>query len=311
MTKEQKQLTLHAKRHVVLVKRHRRMFNNIQDIYYETDLEGIILELSPSIESCLGWKRKALLGCHMGDLFVDVNQWNEALQIIKKKRSWRDYEVYLRTGTNSSVPCSMNIRMISSGDEPAKRLIGLIRDISERKKLESELVESKNKYELLSITDDLTSLFNSRHFYNQLALEIGRSRRYRHPLSLILIDVDDFKKYNDTYGHQEGDSVLAALADVIKSCLRRIDTAYRYGGEEFVVILPETGKDKGRLIAERIRKTFQDRVFQPHEGIAVQKTVSLGVAQYSDGEDAMSFIKRTDKNMYRAKSLGKDQTCCF
>lgn len=288
------------------------MFNNIQDVYYETDMEGIILELSPSIESRLGWQRKALLGCPIGNLFVDINQWNDALQMVKKERSRRDYEVQLRTGTHSSLPCSMNIRMISSRDEPAKRLIGLIRDISERKKLESELIESKNKYELLSVTDALTNLFNLRHFYHELSLEIDRSRRYRHPLSLILLDVDDFKKYNDAYGHQEGDLVLTTLADVVRDCLRRTDTAYRYGGEEFVVILPETAAtDQGRLIAERIRKTFHVKVFQPQEGDAVQKTVSLGVTQYTDGEDATSFIKRADKNMYRAKSLGKDQTCCF
>jgi len=287
------------------------MFDNIQDIYYETDLEGIILELSPSVESRLGWKRKTLLGSPLGDLFVEVNQWSDALQRVKKKRSVRDYEVLLRASTNSPRPCSMNIRIISSGDEPAERLIGLIRDISERKEMERELIESKRKYELLSITDALTDLFNLRHFYHQLALEMDRSRRYRHPLSLILLDVDDFKKYNDTYGHQEGDLVLAALADVVRSCLRRIDTAYRYGGEEFVVILPETAKDQGRLIAERIRKTFHAKVFQPREGGEVQKTVSLGVAQYADGEDETSFIKRADKNMYRAKALGKNRTCCM
>ena len=287
------------------------MFNNIQDIYYEIDLEGIILELSPSSESCLGWKRKALLGCSIGDLFVDLNQWKYILEAIKKKHRLSDYEVYLKTRTDLSIPCSVNIRMISSRDEPTKRLIGLIRDISERKKTERELLERKEKYELLNITDGLTNLFNLRHFYNQLSLEMDRSRRYRHPLSLILLDVDDFKKYNDTFGHKEGDTVLVMLADVIKSCLRGTDTAYRYGGEGFVAILPETTIDQGKWVAERIRKTFKNKTFQPHEGKALQKTVSLGVAQYSDEEDATSFIKRADKNMYRAKSLGKDQTYCF
>jgi diguanylate cyclase (GGDEF)-like protein/PAS domain S-box-containing protein len=299
------------KRHVALIKKYRRMFRNIQDIYYEIDLEGIILELSPSIESRLGWKRKALLGCPISDIFVDHNQWRDILRTIKIYHSMMDYDVYLKKRTDLSVPCSMNIRMISSSDKPNKRLIGLIRDISERKKMEMELLESKKKYELLSITDGLTDLFNLRHFYNQLSLEMDRSRRYRHPLSLILLDVDDFKKYNDTYGHKEGDTVLVHLADVIRSCLRGTDTAYRYGGEEFVVILPETAKDQGRLIAERIRKTFKDDVFRPNKGEMVQKTVSLGVAQYSDDEDATSFIKRIDNNMYKAKSMGKDQTCCL
>jgi diguanylate cyclase (GGDEF)-like protein len=203
----------------------------------------------------------------------------------------------------------MNIRRITSNDEPSSRLIGLIRDISERKRLERELIESRDKYALLSITDDLTKLFNLRHFYEQLAREMDRSRRYRHPLSLILLDVDDFKKYNDTYGHQEGDVVLATLAAVIKKCLRKIDTACRYGGEEFVVILPETAMAQGRLIAERIRRSFHDKVFEPNGWDKVQKTISLGAAQYSENETATDFIKRADANMYKAKSLGKNQTC--
>jgi two-component system cell cycle response regulator len=137
-----------------------------------------------------------------------------------------------------------------------------------------------------------------------------RNQRYGHPLSLILLDVDDFKKYNDAFGHKEGDNVLVTLAEVIRSCLRGTDTAYRYGGEEFVVILPETTIDQGKRIAERIRKTFKNNAFEPRKGKTVRKTVSLGVAQYSDKEDATSFIKRADKNMYTAKSLGKDQTFC-
>ncbi|TRZ90956.1 sensor domain-containing diguanylate cyclase [bacterium] len=295
----------------VEIKKYRRMFNSIQDIYYEIDSKGIILELSPSVKSCLGLKRKALLGCPIGDLFVDLNQWKDILKEIKKKSRLRDCEVHLKTRADSSVSCSMNIRMISSNDKPARRLIGLIRDISERKKIENKLRESKENYELLSITDGLTNLFNSRHFYNQLSLEMERSRRYRHPLSLILLDVDNFKKYNDTFGHKEGDTVLVILADVIRGCLRGTDTAYRYGGEEFVVILPETTKDQGKLIAERIRKTFKKKTFHPRKREAVQKTVSLGVVVYSDQEDATSLIKRVDKNMYKAKSLGKDQTCCL
>ncbi len=298
------------KQHVAFIKKYRRMFNNIQDVYYEIDPAGTILELSPSIESCLGWKRKALLGCSIGDLFVDIAQWKDIVKTLRKKHRLRDHEVYLKTRADLSIPCSMNIRMILSSDEPTKRMIGLIRDISERKKMENDLRESHKKYELLSITDGLTNLFNSRYFYHQLSLEMDRSRRYRHPLSLILLDVDDFKQYNDTFGHKEGDTVLVILADIMRSCLRGTDTAYRYGGEEFVAILPETTIDQGKWIAERIRKTFKDKIFHPFEGEAVQKTVSLGIAQYSDQEDATSFIKRADKNMYSAKSLGKDQTFC-
>jgi diguanylate cyclase (GGDEF)-like protein/PAS domain S-box-containing protein len=294
-----------------LERKHLRMFSNIQDIYYETDLEGLILELSPSIESCLGWKREMWLGRPMRHLFVDGIQWDDLIDTVIDKRLLRDHEVILKNCTDSSVPCSMNVRLISSDDEPYERLMGLIRDISGRKRMEFELLESKKRYELLSITDGLTNLFNLRHFYDQLSSEMERSRRYGHPLSLILLDVDDFKKFNDTFGHKEGDSVLVKIADVVRSCLRRTDTAYRYGGEEFVVILPETKQDRGLVIAERIRATFKKHIFYPGEEKAIQKTVSLGVTQLSVEEDSSSFIKRADKNMYKAKSLGKDQTFCL
>ncbi|MFA5180859.1 MAG: diguanylate cyclase [Syntrophales bacterium] len=179
--------------------------------------------------------------------------------------------------------------------------------IAERNRIENELRESEGRYQELSITDNLTKLYNSRHFYNQLTSEVNRSTRYNRSISLIMMDVDNFKKYNDSFGHLEGDGVLIRLAEVIRNGLRRLDQAFRYGGEEFVVILPETTGEQGRLIAERIRESFRQETFTPAPGKNTHVTVSSGVAELHQQEDMMHFIDRADKNMYAAKAAGKDK----
>jgi len=179
--------------------------------------------------------------------------------------------------------------------------------LSERNQAEALLRESEKRYQELSITDNLTQLFNSRQFYNQITAEIERTNRYNHHLTLLMMDIDNFKQYNDTFGHLEGDNVLVRFADVVRSCLRRTDLAYRYGGEEFVIVLPDTEGEQGVITAERIRQEFKKEVFSPKPGKTIRVTVSTGIAQYQSGEELSSFIRRADMNMYRAKEKGKDQ----
>lgn len=186
--------------------------------------------------------------------------------------------------------------------------IETLQDISERRKAELALKESERLYRDLSITDGLTGLYNSRHFFGRTKEEIVRCNRYASSLSLILLDVDDFKKFNDTYGHIDGDRVLAKLADVIREEIRIVDSAYRYGGEEFTVIFPETEPKEARIVAERIRKSFEETGFSPSPGVTVNMTISIGGGSYHAGEDLISFVKRVDEAMYEAKKLGKNRS---
>lgn len=181
--------------------------------------------------------------------------------------------------------------------------------IGERNAAVEKLRESEQHYQELSITDGLTGIFNVRYFYSTLRTEIERSRRYNHVLALLMLDIDDFKKYNDTYGHLEGDKVLVRFAEIIKDSLRQSDTAYRYGGEEFAVILPVTTGEQSVNAAERVRAMLRDEVFKPNSGGSVRVTVSIGVAQYIKDEDMMEFVRRADQNLYAAKAAGKDQVC--
>jgi two-component system cell cycle response regulator len=181
------------------------------------------------------------------------------------------------------------------------------KDITEFKRAEEFLRESEKRYRELSITDDLTKLYNSRHFYDQLRTEIERANRYNRPLSLLLLDIDNFKHYNDTYGHLEGNGVLAKLGKVIQESLRQTDSAYRYGGEEFTMILPETKGEEAVSVAERMRKRFEAEMFSPTFEEKVHKTVSIGVAQYQPEEEFLAFMRRVDKAMYAAKDQGKNR----
>ena len=190
-----------------------------------------------------------------------------------------------------------------------EHFVAVFDDITERRRAVQELSESEERYKALSITDSLTRLHNSRHFFDRILDEIARANRYDTPLSLILLDIDNFKGYNDTYGHMEGDKVLACLADSMREGLRQIDSAYRYGGEEFTVLLPETESAKALIVAERIRKSFEAKRLSPLPDVQVGMTISLGVGQYRPDEQKTAFLKRVDTAMYRAKELGKNRVC--
>ncbi|MEE8400142.1 MAG: GGDEF domain-containing protein [Desulfobacterales bacterium] len=180
-------------------------------------------------------------------------------------------------------------------------------EVGRREQAEIALRESEERYKIQSITDELTQLYNSRHFYGELKKEIDRNVRHGGALSLVLLDIDDFKSYNDTYGHLEGDAVLSRLGKVIRSTTRQIDTGFRYGGEEFTVVLAETNIEQASIVAERIRKAFEAETFFPNSDDAKHITMSLGVSEYAAGEKLESFVKRADEAMYVAKEQGKNR----
>ncbi|BDI28623.1 GGDEF domain-containing protein [Capsulimonas corticalis] len=174
-------------------------------------------------------------------------------------------------------------------------------------------------FQFLAFRDAKTGLDNYRQFEQNLVSEMNRAERYNHRLSVILLDIDHFKNFNDTYGHPAGDALLAQLAVVLQNCLRGADRPARYGGEEFVVLCPETGKEEARLIAERIRKSVSETRFtlvQDHEtkgGAApdaqptVHVTVSLGFATFpQDARSSIDIVKRADLALYAAKNAGRN-----
>ena len=177
----------------------------------------------------------------------------------------------------------------------------------ELNRVNEELREANLILEKLAAADGLTDLANRRHFFERATAEVLRTQRYGHPLSLQILDIDHFKEINDQFGHAAGDEVLKYFADILRASLRSNDLAARIGGEEFVILLPESGIDDALALAERIRHTIESTVirFDDHH---LTITVSIGVATLLAGEispDAM--LRRADSALYQAKQAGRNR----
>jgi len=176
-------------------------------------------------------------------------------------------------------------------------------------------IENSQLYEKtvqMSHMDSLTDLWNHGYFQYLLQTELEKAKAMNAPLSLIMFDIDDFKIYNDTLGHQAGDRVLKELAELLKNQSRKMDHVCRYGGEEFTIILPQTDKNEAYLIAERLRMDIERHVFVDEETLPKKIfTASLGLAIYpEDGQSNAELIEASDKALYQAKHKGKNNTCC-
>lgn len=160
----------------------------------------------------------------------------------------------------------------------------------------------------LSITDGLTDLYNYRYLQERLDEELSRAQRYDKCLSLLMIDIDDFKRVNDLYGHRVGDHVLAEVGALLKKSVREVDVVARYGGEEFSVILPETDASGAFIAAEKIREAVSAHRFEDAEGVPqIRLTVSVGVATYPvHAKDKEGLLRAADDAVYHAKAAGKD-----
>jgi len=158
-----------------------------------------------------------------------------------------------------------------------------------------------------SFKDDLTGVYNRRYFNQQLRVEIQRAARYQRVLSLLILDIDDFKAINDTYGHLKGDQVLIRMSQVIRSNIRAADILARFGGEEFVVILPELDKPRGVIVAEKLRRLIEREVYVPIR-TRLPVTVSVGVSSFpADGQTPEEILEVADQCMYEAKRQGKNR----
>ena len=200
----------------------------------------------------------------------------------------------------SEVPLEISIARINVGGDT--EMTAVLRDTTEKNKLMRELSH-------ISRVDKLTELYNRRYTEPLIYNEYDRAKRYQNPLSLLFIDIDHFKQFNDDYGHSVGDNVLQAVASVILKNTRELDTACRWGGEEMLVIAPETVLDDAVMLAEKLRAAIEAMVVKnKHRELSV--TVSIGIATINEQHStANEFIEAADKNMYTAKRNGRN--CCF
>ncbi|MEA2059210.1 MAG: diguanylate cyclase [Thermodesulfobacteriota bacterium] len=270
-------------------------------------MSGYIVQSAGSAEEAVNILQTFHPKIVLTDITMQGMDGLELTQLIKKKYA---AEVIVMTGYCADYSYEEAIFAGASDfifkpfrfEELNLRIKRVVREI----KLKKKHVELIRELKDFAITDALTNLYNSKYFFENLPKEIERHNRYQHPLSLLMIDIDKFKDYNDSWGHLEGDKVLMKMGEIITSCLRSMDTGYRYGGEEFTVLLPETDLNQALRVGERIRKALSEKRFYPDTGEEVSVTISIGATEFSTHDDLHSFVKRADMAMYRSKNSGRN-----
>ncbi len=288
------------------------LFEQLGDGVLVLDTGGRLLDANRAARRVLHIPR-GIYGKHIWDL---LPQWRDLGDRVRAQGSDPQFEVQGRIDPSRFYEVSV-IRLTDNRTRPSGYLVSL-RDITERKRTENELhrmnVRLQRQVRKISslhdelqeqaIRDPLTGLYNRRYLDETLEREFSRARRADYPISVILIDVDEFKRVNDTYSHKAGDRVLRSLGEMIQHHVRAADIPCRYGGEEFVIILPETPIEVGVQRAEQLRAQFEAaRFFKGQEPLV--PTLSIGVASYpSDGRSAAKVLHAADLAMYASKSLG-------
>jgi len=284
------------------------------DIAIKESVEEYLKILSYEVKSALNAKSALTLleTFHADMVLTDIMmEGMDGLELTKKIKAKFDVDVMVMTGYSADYSYEEAVKAGASDfifkpfrfEELDLRIKRVLRE-SEFKKERSLLLK---EMEQLAITDGLTGLYNSRQFFHQIKQEIKRYDRYSRSLSLMILDIDFFKRYNDSWGHLEGDKALMHIGRIINACMRSMDTAYRYGGDEFAILLPETDLKMACVVGARIKDKITAEIFRPEPGKTQSVTVSIGASELVDEEDFTAFIKRTDNAMYKSKQTGRNK----
>jgi len=269
--------------------------------------------IGPQIESLLGWSPASWVSAE--DWATRMHPEDSAWVVdfcVSQSNAGTDHEADYRALTKDGgyVWIRDVVHVVRNEAGEVESLVGFMFDISERKKTEEKLLTLQKELEALSFKDGLTGVANRRMFDSILEVEWANARRTNQPLSMILLDIDYFKQYNDHYGHVQGDQCLKRMGQVLSSAATRSrDFVARFGGEEFVLVLPETDEESAAKIAERCRNLlFKEQI--PHEKSLVSQilSVSLGVGTIvpAHTDESIAFIEEVDKRLYRAKQNGRN-----
>ncbi len=279
---------------------YQTLFNlSLDAIHLETE-RGEIIACNRSGHEMFGYTKEEMLTKTIKDIVPD--DFAATLpEVIPEEMTTGDVYVERvnKKKDGTLFPTEINTKFIKIGGQ--RRLIAYTKDITERKKLEEELRE-------LTFKDELTKLYNRRFIFNQLEIELARVRREGIVMSLVLLDIDNFKEINDTYGHLCGDNVLRKLSEIIQDNIRKLDYAGRYGGEEFIIIFTATGIETAWEITERIREQFKKQKFD-HENLKVSFSAGMIKIEQEAAKNRTidDLIKEVDNLLYQGKNMGKDQ----
>lgn len=257
------------------------------------DANNRIVDMNPEAGKLVPIPLARVIGSPVDEVF---SEWADIVRTFKDVPGTR-----AEVSTGKDEHSYLDIQISPLYDKKNNYMGRLIvwRDISKLKKIQNDL-------EKLASQDPLTHVYNRRHFYKIAEVEIERCIRYQSKCSIVLVDIDHFKKINDTYGHKAGDEALIHFAGIFQQHLRKVDIFARFGGEEFVMLLPEADASQGRLTAERIRKIIESMPLT-FEGHQISLTASFGVSTFTNKKDTLDLLlQKSDKALYRAKHQGRN-----
>jgi len=265
-------------------------YDKAQELYKSGKFHTIVTELDPKEGNAIEMVTK--LQAHDIDVPIIVVTTHDSVPIAVEA---------MKAGAYDYITTPFNL------DE----LQLVVQHALERKRLKEE-VKEKRHFQEMAIMDGLTMIYNRAYFDELIRREEDRARRYPQKFSLLMIDLDDFKKYNDSYGHPAGDSILKHVAQLFQRTIRTSDFVARYGGEEFVIITPHTDKIHASVLASRLLSMVNKSIIQVDEKTPLSVTVSIGLATFGDDASARdALIQSADKALYQAKQLGKNRVCLF
>jgi diguanylate cyclase (GGDEF)-like protein/PAS domain S-box-containing protein len=270
--------------------------------------------IGPQIEQLLGWEQGSWLTVDDWVMRMHPEDRDYVVNFcVSQSKAGVDHEADYRALTRDGgyVWIRDVVHVVRNPDGEVDSLIGFMFDISERKRAEEEVLELHKRLEMLSLTDGLTGIANRRMFDQRFETEWKDARRSRKPLSLVALDIDFFKQFNDGYGHLQGDECLQRIAQALKAIARRPrDLAARFGGEEFILLLPHTPADAALEIARACVQSLRDlRIPHAHSKAGGTVTASLGVGTtvVEPDADAIDFLDAVDRALYAAKAAGRDR----
>jgi diguanylate cyclase (GGDEF)-like protein/PAS domain S-box-containing protein/hemerythrin-like metal-binding protein len=263
------------------------------------DLDGNIFEVNKPLCEMFGYSKEELETKNLLDIWVPEERTVALAEFKKASTGAKARTIFERRYLNKQgeiLITEVSRGLARSQDGKPLYFIGSFRDITESKRLQTMLEEQAS-------TDPLTGTMNRTRIEERATFELMRSDRYGDRFSLMMIDLDHFKNVNDTFGHLAGDRVLRGFCEIARNCLRATDVLGRWGGEEFVVLLPETGLKGAQLLADRLRVTLAGLRFDGDIGV----TASMGVAGYKEGDELATLMARADAALYRAKQAGRNR----
>jgi len=266
-------------------------------------------------QSALDIIRDAKIDLILLDIMMPNMSGYEVCKILKKNEVTKNIPVIFITAKvdEDSIEKAYSIGGIDYVTKPfkPKELLARVKTQLDLQKLIQDLKESQDELKLLASTDSMTKLYNRRYFSTISEHILELAKRDNISTSLIMLDIDKFKNINDTYGHKVGDDVIISLAQKLKEWTRKSDIICRFGGEEFVILLPETNIDGALVISEKIRQIVEDEVINLEFGRELKFTVSIGVSEVKNEEDVNieASIQRADEALYEAKQSGRNKVC--